>query len=680
MASISTAGIGSGIDIPGLVTSLLEAERAPSESRIDKREAGLLSKVSAYGALKSSLSTFQGSLSQLKYSSTFSDVNTNSSNEDIVTASGSSIANTGSYSLEVSKLAQAQSVSSKSYDETSAPIGTGNLTFEFGHFDADSNSFITNAVKSSESITIDSDDNSLQGIRDAVNASDIGVTASLVNDGSGFKLVFTSDDTGKENGVKISVSDTSDANNTDDSGLSQLAFNPDPAESANSQLTENMAAQDATFTLNGLDITSASNAVSSTISGVTFTLKGTTEVGAPVNIAISKNDSKITEAVGDFVEKFNELDDTLTQLGGYNLETKQASPLLGDSTIRSVESQIRKLLLSSSTDAEGNTSSLATIGITTDRNGKLVLDSAKLQSSLTDNRDVLAQIFSAQGQPTDSKVNYVASSKNTASNNYAINVESISSRGVLTGSAAPALADLVGSPLTIDAANDSLSFIIDGFGSGTISLEQKAYSSGADLATELQSKINASDTLKKNGASVLVSFDNGQLNITSALYGSKSNIQITLSEGTNDLGLTVGEGTKGTDVTGTIGGRTANGLGSLLTGSGDAEGLVLDFTGGTAGNRGSINFNRGIADTLDSLLSQFLDSDSIINSRTEGLNKSVGRLTEQRATLSKKMDSLEARLYRQFNAMDSIVAQLQSTGSYLEQQLASLPGVVRDNN
>ena len=117
----------------------------------------------------------------------------------------------------------------------------------------------------------------------------------------------------------------------------------------------------------------------------------------------------------------------------------------------------------------------------------------------------------------------------------------------------------------------------------------------------------------------------------------------------------------------------------MLTGTGDAEGMVLDFTGGIAGNRGSVNFNRGIADTLDSLISQFLDSNSIINSRTEGLNKSVDRLAEQRTTLNKKMDSLEARLYRQFNAMDAIVARLQSTGSYLEQQLSALPGVVRNN-
>lgn len=678
MASISTAGIGSGIDIPGLVDSLLEAERTPAENRFDKQEVDLQAKLSAYGSLKSALSSFQDSFSSLKFSSTFNDVTTESSDEDIVTASGSSIANPGSYALEVTNIAQAHSISSASYTETSSPIGTGSLTFEFGHFDVDEDAFISNSTKSTETITIDSDDNSLQGIRDAVNKADIGVTASLVNDGSGFKLLFTSDDTGKENGLKISVADTSDASDIDDSGLSQLAFDPNPANAANSHMTENLAAIDASFTLNGLSITSATNKVNSAVSGVTLTLKGATKVGSPVNITIAKNDAKITEGVTGFVEKFNELVDTLKQLSSYDSANKQSGPLLGDSAVRSVESQLRKLLSTSSKGADGNISSLATVGITTDRSGKLPLDSAKLNETLTDNRDVLAQIFSAQGSTTDSQVNYITSSRDTQTDNYSINLEVMASRGVFEGTAATALADLAVTPLTVDDSNDSFSLIVDGVGSGEISIDQKDYNSGAELATELQAKINASDSLKKNGASVLVSFAEGKLQITSALYGEKSKVEITAIEGTIDLGLEIGEGTDGTDVKGTLNGQEGLGLGTLLTGTGKARGLVLEFSGGSSGNRGSVFFNRGVADSLDSLISQFLKSDSLIDSRTDGLNTRINRIGEQRTALTNKLDALEARLYKQFNAMDTIVAQLQSTGSFLEQQLENLPGVVRE--
>lgn len=595
----------------------------------------------------------------------------------MVTASGSSIANPGNYSLEVTNLAQAHSLSTKSFTETSSPVGTGTLRFEFGHFDTDSSSFISNSNESTKTVTIDSEDNSLSGIRDAVNAAKIGVTASLVNDGSGFKLLFTSDETGKENGLKISVSDTTDASNTDDSGLSQLAFDPDPAAAADSHLSENMTPKDALFTLNGLTITSATNKVNSAVSGVTLNLKGTTTPGSPVNISIAKDDAKITEGVNGFVEKFNELVDTLKQLSSYDSANSQAGPLLGDSAVRSVESQLRKMISTSSKGADGNISSLATVGVTTDRSGKLTLDSSKLEAALTDNREILAQIFSASGATTDSQVNFITSNKNTQTGQYNINLEVMASRGFLDGTAAPALADLATTPLTIDDSNDSFSLLIDGVGTGDINLTQKSYSSGAELATEIQAKINASDSLKDHGASVLVSFADGKLQISSALQGAKSSVEITSIEGATDLGLAIGIGTQGTDIKGTIGGQGADSLGTILTGTGKASGLILEFSGGIAGNRGSVFFNRGIADQLDGLLTGFLKSDSLIDNRTDGLNTRIKRINDQRSELNDKLDTLEARLYKQFNAMDTIVAQLQSTGSYLEQQLENLPGVVK---
>jgi flagellar hook-associated protein 2 len=678
MASISTAGIGSGIDIPGLVGSLIEAERVPSERRFDSQEADLQAKLSAYGSLKSALSSFQGSFSQLKFASTFNDVTTSSTDEDIVTASGSSIANPGNYALDITSLAQSHSLSSKGFNETTAPVGTGSLTFEFGHFDADSNSFISNDDKTTRTISINSEDNSLQGIRDAVNKADIGVTASLVNDGTGFKLLFTSAETGKENGLKISVNDTSDGNDTDNLGLSQLAFDPDPAATANSHMSEDLEAKDAAFTLNGLSITSASNTVSSAVSGVTLTLKGTTTPGSPINITIAKNDSKITEAITGFTEKFNELVDTLKQLSSFDPSTEQAGPLLGDSVVRNVESQLRRIISSSSTGADGNISSLSTIGITTDRTGKLSLDSNKLQSSLTDNRDVLAQIFSAKGASTDSQVNFVTSSKNTQTGNYRVNLDVMASRGILEGTAAPALSDLTNSPLIIDGNNDSMSFLIDGTSSGQINLTQKSYSSGAELAAEIQAKINANNSLINAGSSVLVSFVDGKLQITSAAYSAKSSVEITAIEGATDLGLAIGKGISGTDVKGSIGDQQAEGLGTILTGKGNAEGMILEFTGGFAGNRGTVLFNRGIADQLDNIISQFLETDNLIDSRTSGLNARIERINEQRTALDNKLETLEARLFKQYNAMDAIVAQLQSTGSFLEQQLAILPGVVSE--
>ncbi len=677
MASISTTGIGSGIDISGLVESLLEAERVPTETRIDSQEADLLAQLSAFGTLKSALSSFQDSLSQLKFASTFEDVTVSSSDDALITASGTSIANPGNYSLEIDNLAQAHSLSSTSFDETTDPVGTGTLTFEFGHFDSDSNSFISNPDKSAKTVTIDNDDNSLQGIRDAVNLADIDVTASLVNDGSGFKLLFTSDDTGEANGLKITVTDDADNDDADASGLSQLAFDPDPANAASSHLAENLAAKDAAFSLNGLAITSSSNSVTTAISGVTINLKGTTETGSPVNLNINKNDDNIIDSINSFTEKFNELVDTISQLSDFDNTNVTAGPLLGDSTLRSIDSQIRKFVSNSVASVDGNITSLATIGITTDRNGKLSTDSSKLETSLSENRDIVAQIFSAKGISTESQINFITSSDKTKTGDYTVLIDVAASRGTLQGTAVNALSDLTNSPLTIDSNNNSLSLIVDGIASGTINLTEKAYSSGSELASEIQNQINASNSLKDNGSSVLVSFDNGSLQISSALYGSQSSVEITSIESSNDLGFSIGAGTQGKDVSGTIGGQSASGSGNILTAQGDASGMVLEVTGTATGNRGSIFFNRGIADQLDNLVGQFLAADNLIDSREDGINTRIERLNQQRSDLDEKLSSLESRLFQQFNAMDIIVAQLQTTGNFLEQQLSSLPGVVQ---
>jgi len=671
MASISTAGVGSGIDIQGLVGKLIDAERAPVTKRLDKQEIALQAKLSGFGSLKSALSSFQGALSELKFASTFSNTSTTSSDDTIATATGSSIAKPGSYSLEITNIAQAQSLSSKSFTETTAPVGTGTLSFQFGHFDSNSNSFVSNPDKAAKTVTINSGDNSVQGIRDAVNKANIGVKASLVNDGSGFKLLFTSKDTGQANGLKISVSDSSDGNNTDNNGLSQLAFDPDPNAAANSHLSENLQAKDALFTLNGLTITSASNSVSTAVSGVTLSLKGATQANTPINIKIAKNNTKIVDAVTNFTKKFNELEATLKQLNSYDPIKKTAGPLLGDSVIRTVESKLRNILSSSVRDTSGHISSLASVGLTTDRTGKLSLNTQKLQQSINQNRDTVALLFSAKGITSDSQIHYITSSKDTQTGTYGINIDVTASRGTLAGTATTALSDLANTPLVINSTNDSMSLLIDGVSTGQISIAQKSYTSGADLAAEIQAKINLSDSLKNNGSSVLVDFSNGQLTLSSALYGNKSSIEITSITGANDLGLSVGSGIQGTDVKGRIGDQQATSLGTVLTAQGKAKGIILEVTGSATGNRGNVVFNRGIADQLDTLISNFLRSNSLIDSRTSGINDSIGRINTQRKELDNKLSTLQARLFKQFNAMDAIVAKLQTTGNFLTQQLSN---------
>jgi flagellar hook-associated protein 2 len=666
MATISSAGIGSGLDVTSLVSQLVAAERAPAENRYNRKEALLQAELSAYGSLKSSLSSFQGSLSSLKSISTFNSVSTTSSDSTLVSASGTSIASPGNYSLEVTTLAQAQTLVSGDFTTTTDTVGTGTLTFQFGT--TSGSTFTQNADKATQTVDISSADNSLQGIRDAVNAADIGVTATIVNDGSNYRLLFTSDDTGAENSLKITVSGDSGGDNVDNSGLSQLAYDPAGSLGAGKNMSQTVEAMDAAFKVNGLDITRSSNTVTGVISGVTLTLKDTTS-GSPVSIAVSQNEGAITGAVNTFVSGYNELIDTLDSLSRFNAETGQGSILTGDSIVRSVKSQIRSIISSAVGGTSGAYTSLATIGLTTGSDGKLSLDSAKLQEAIDSDSSAVARLFAATGTPSDSLVNYTSSTNDTQVGTYALNVSQLATQGLYTGSNS-------GLSLTIDSSNDTFAIKVDGVQSGTITLTQSTYGSESALAAEIQSRINGDSALQEAGVSVTVAYVTDHYELTSARYGSVSKVEFTSVEGTG-LGVSVGAGTDGVDVDGTLGGASVTGSGQFLTGTGDASGLKLEILGGATGDRGSVVFSRGIADQIFSLLDSYLGTDNLIDARTNGINSRIDDINDSRETLSRRMASLEARYLKQFTALDALLGQMQATSSYLTSQLAALPGAYK---
>ena len=670
MASITSAGIGSGLDISGLVTKLVSAEGDPVTQRLNQQETQLQAKLSALGSLKGALSDFQGAVTGLKSLSTFQAVTATSSNTAVFTASGSATAGSGSHSITVTRLAQSQKLASTAFADTTSAVGTGVLTFQFGTFSG--GVFTPNAAKTTQTVTISAADNSLQGIRDAVNKANIGVTASIVNDGSGNKLVFSAKDSGAANSIKLTVADD-DGNHLDSAGLSKLAYDPAGTPGAGKNLSESMEALDAQLTVDGLSITSASNAVTGAIEGVTLSLLSAPTTGNSGTLTVATDKGAISGAVGTFVSKYNSLMKTVSSLSGYDAKTQKAGLLLGDSAVLTITSGLRRILGEAVTGLSGSYTSLSQLGITTQTDGTLTLDSSKLQAALDADPNAVARVFAAAGQPSDSLARYVSATSATKPGQYALNLTQLGTKGAYTGAAMAAL------PLTVDANNDTLALKVDGVQSGTIALTQASYVTGAALATELQSRINGDSALKAAGNSVLVSYDSGnnRLSITSARYGSASKVEVT-SVDTNmaaTMGLSVGVGTDGVDVAGTIGGVSATGSGRTLTGSGDAAGLAVEIQGGSTGDRGTIAFSRGVADKLDSLLSDLLDSDGPLSSSTDGVNASIKDIDKQRDSLSTRLAALQDRYMKQFIAMDALVGQMKATSSYLTQQLASLPGV-----
>jgi flagellar hook-associated protein 2 len=679
---VAATGIGSGLDIESLVTQLVAAERTPTESRLTRQELVLTAELSAFGSYKGALSSFQSSLAQLHDLSTFSQRLASSSDEDIVNISAGADAATANYDLAVTQLAKSHSLASGSYSSISDTVGTGTITIRFGSTDYTSpdpgpesyNSFSVNPEKGVATITIDSSNNTLEGLRDAINDADIGVSAAIVNDGTGYRLLLNSASTGEENSLEISVDDSGDGDDLNNSGLSSLAFN-----SGATNLSQTVAAQDAIFSINGLSINSSENTVNDVIDGVDLTLKDVTGA-TPISLSIAEDQASVKEAITDFVGAYNSFIETVNSLTSYDSETGSAGALQGDFSARSITSQLRQVL-TNAVEGFGETtfSSLSEIGITTQADGTLNVSSGDLDTVLASNFDEIVGMFAAVGFPSDDNIDFVSSSDETAVTSHAINITQIATQGQLIGAVAAF-------PLDIDDDNDSFSIKVDGITSNSITLTQGNYTSGADLAAELQARINGDTALSGGGATVTVTFNTDHFEITSDRYGSGSNVEVlTVDANTSsELGLSVIAGTNGLDVTGTIGGVAALGSGQFLTGAvgSDSEGLKLLIQGGVTGDRGTVDFSRGIAHQLDALITNFLKADGALDSRTDGIQDRIEDIEDRRERLDFRMEALEARYRAQFNALDGLLAQLQTTGDFLTQQLASLPeaGSLLNNN
>lgn len=673
MASITVSGLGSGLDVNGLVEQLVAADGAPTTARLDLEEAELQAKLSSYGTLKGALSSFQGIVSGLASLTSFNTKKIALSDSDLFSATATSIASPGGHSVQVTQLAQAHTLVTPAgaYSAVTDVIGTGTLTFRFGTTDyvaspESYNSFTPNPAKPSKQVTIT--DGSLQGIRDAVNGADIGVTASIIDDGSGYRLLFASEGTGAKSSLEV----------TGTGALSALDFN-----AANTNMEQTLAGQDAALTVDGLSITRASNTVTGAIHGVTLNLLSSSAIKT-IQVTVANDTASVTSKVEGFVDAYNDVIEMLDEVTGYDTETGAAGVLIGDATVRGIATQMRRIVNDAVTGLTGAYTSLAAMGIATQPvtteqadgtiviGGSLVLDSGKLQTALSDDPDAVASLFALAGTSTDSLVNYLSATSSTKAGTYAVEVTTLATQGSYAGDQSNNITNI-----TLTSGNKTFALNVDGVQSSTITLTEGTYDTDQKLATlaaEMQGVINADTALKNAGISVAVTYNttDDRFVITSNTYGSSSKVSITSTNGT--LGLDNGTATVGTDIVGNIGGVAATGAGRVLSGAGNAAGLQVEVIGGSSGLRGSVSVTRGYGDQLNTLLAQLLDDESALKARIDGAEDGIDGIDAERADLATRLAALEDRYRAQFTALDVLLTQMQMTSNYLTQQLAMLPG------
>lgn len=771
----TSATSSSGLDVNSIVTQLMAVERQPL-TKLNAKEASYQAKLSAFGMLSGAMSTFQTAVQGLSSPSLFQALKATPSDTTAFSASTASTAVAGSYTLDVTSLAQSQRLVATGQTSSTAAIGTGaasTLTFDFGtitgllnpatgHYSAGptstvasgaftaptsasgtgtyavtidglslqapiavnaggtvvtaasmdaslttflsahagyskTGSFATNNLvltkadgsaitiataitgdtvpggaagfvttnptpaafasngSGIKTVTIDSTNNSLQGIRDAINAANIGVTAAIINDGSGtpYRLTLTSNNMGVSNSMKLTVAG--------DATISGLLTNDVTGVQNMSQST---TAQNAVFNVNGVANTKTSNTVTDVIQGVTLNL---IKPATGMTLTVARDTAAMTTAITGFVKAYNDLTKTLADSTAYNAATKQGATLQGDPTVQTLQSQLRSMLSTAVSGTSGALTTLSQIGITYQKDGSLALDSTKLSTAMTNNPNDIASLFASVGRGTDSLVSFNAASATTKPGNYAVNITQLATMGGITGNVAvPATGNVIASGSTISVTLNGTT--------ASVALTAGTYTA-TQLATMIQSAINGTSALSTAGSSVAVTVNgSGFLNISSNRYGSSSSVSMTDTTGTA-VATFIGTATSaiGVDVAGSIGGVTATGSGQLLSAaSGDPQGLSIIVNGGALGARGTLNYAQGYATTLNKWATSVLASDGSITARTNGINQSIKDIGKQRDALNVRLVAIEARYRAQFTNLDVMLNSMNTTSTFLTQQLGKL--------
>jgi flagellar hook-associated protein 2 len=374
MATISSPGIGSGLDINGMITQLVAVERQPL-TKLQKEASTLQTKLSTYGKLQSGLSALRDAASALTRSDTWGQTVGTSSDATAVAVTTSAVTKPGNYALEVQRLAAAQSNATGVYASADSLVGEGTLHIELGTWGPGQTTFTPKPGTSVIDISAGPPAQSLAQLRDKINASNAGIVASVLTDASGARLVLRSSASGASNAFRITTTDV-DGNNVDGIGLSALAYDPSAGILTMAQA---LAAANASASLNSLPISSESNTLANVLDGITLTLGKVTT--APVQVTAAQDNASIRKALDTFVTAYNDLNKLLVDQTKYDAGSKTAGTLQGDSAAVSIRAQMRSMLGATS-GASAMFTRLADVGFDVQTDGSIKLNETKLNNGL----------------------------------------------------------------------------------------------------------------------------------------------------------------------------------------------------------------------------------------------------------------------------------------------------------
>jgi flagellar hook-associated protein 2 len=570
----------------------------------------------------------------------------------------------GVYDVTINQRAQAHTLASVGVPSQYTALGTGTLNLTVGG--------------STKALTIDSSNNTLEGLKGAINAAGLGVNASIVNDGSGYRLVMAAQQTGQGNAISLSAADD-DGNNTDATGLSRFAFG-----AGTDNMVQTIAAQDAQFSINGLSLTSATNTATGVIDGLTLNLNKA-QVGTPITLTVGSDTEGLSDKVQSFVDDMNAMRDVLKYLGSYEKDKEDPTKgsLKGEQALKQVDKDMKQFLQFRTSDG-GAYQSLADIGIKSNLDGTLELDTVKLGAAIAADPTAVGKLFSANAVATDNQVTYTGSSDKTVEGTYNLTVNQSARQALYLGGTATGAAT---DPITIASGDNSFALSINGTASTTLSLAAGTYTR-EDLARVMQTAINNDANLKAKGLTVQMGFDsaNNRFQLSSDKFGSESTLNLTsLSAGMQtSMGLATGTGATGSyagqDVMGSlekdgtaytfVGTGQHVKINSFLSGS--PRDLEFDIAGSGTGARGSLTFQRGFAAQMTKSITDMFDATSgAIGVSVTALGKRDADYTEKLKKVEVSYEAALARYTSQFSIVNTTISNLNSLRDSLAASFSS---------
>jgi flagellar hook-associated protein 2 len=385
---ISSIGIGSGLDVKSIISQLMAIEQQPI-AQLQTQASSLNTKLSAFGQIKSQMANLQDMAQKLADQSNWNAMSVTSSNASAITGTATEAAAATSFSVEVSQLARAQAVGSVALPSAS-PVGAGSLHIDLGNWSTGTPPVFT-AGGTAVDVQVGATDTPSQ-IADKINAAGAGVTATVLKDTAGDRLLLRSNATGESSAFRIQALDSMGNQITNGTGLGQLAY--DPANVATGGMSLTQTALNTKATINGVAVTSQSNTLNA-VAGLTLSVSQVTT--APVEITIQRDTSAAKKAINDFVTSYNSINAALAEMTRYDPATKTAGTLQGDSTAVGLQTALRRLL-SGNGPAGTPLRNLSDLGVEFQSDGSLQVNASKLDTALKKSDDVKNFFTAAAGE------------------------------------------------------------------------------------------------------------------------------------------------------------------------------------------------------------------------------------------------------------------------------------------